>query len=349
MSSRDPDPPVRDFSSTELSRIQRMLSQPLKRELVKTRSGHGGMGVQYIDGATAISLCNEIFGFDGWHTQICEQKTEYCQEKKKNSDRWFVGCSAIVRVELKNGTFHEDLGFGEAINTKGRGMAIQKAKKEAVTDAIKRAARQFGNGLGNCIRLDWYKKAYKKGEDFQGMQKQGYEGDDALENPNEAGKKKKPKPPPPAASPPAVAPPPPPEEKSPLPPAKPAQKENQKPGAPHQPSPPNQRADPAPAFGVSTSKVKNENRAPAAKRFGKSASPTPPDAQAPPAFGAPKKAGAGRKFGKPPTPAVSAALVAKPATSAPIAGARFGVAKRSRPDASGGEPAPKKFRKRPSV
>jgi len=30
-------------------------------------------------------------------------------------------------------------------------MAIEKAKKEAVSDALKRALRQFGHALGNCV------------------------------------------------------------------------------------------------------------------------------------------------------------------------------------------------------
>ncbi|KAJ2811667.1 DNA repair protein rad52, partial [Coemansia sp. 'formosensis'] len=41
-------------------------------------------------------------------------------------------------------------------NAKSLGMAYEKIKKEAVTDAIKRAMRQFGNALGNCV----YDKEY---------------------------------------------------------------------------------------------------------------------------------------------------------------------------------------------
>ena len=37
-------------------------------------------------------------------------------------------------------------------NTRNKHEAIKKAKKDAVTDARKRALRIFGNGLGNCVR-----------------------------------------------------------------------------------------------------------------------------------------------------------------------------------------------------
>jgi len=126
-------------------------------------------------------LANDIFGFDGWKSQIINSEIDFAREKQKNSDRWFVGVSVIVRVELKNGSYHEDLGFGEAINIKGRGAALQKAKKEAVTDATKRALRVFGNGLGNCLRLKWYQDALKKGKSFEDLQEESYRQGDLLD------------------------------------------------------------------------------------------------------------------------------------------------------------------------
>lgn len=67
-----------------------------------------------------------------------------------------MGISVIMRVTLRDGTFHEDLGYGHIENCKGKAAAFEKAKKEATTDALKRALRQFGNVLGNCI----YDKQY---------------------------------------------------------------------------------------------------------------------------------------------------------------------------------------------
>lgn len=37
-------------------------------------------------------------------------------------------CTALVRVELKDGTYHEDVGIGDAIGST-KGMVIDKAKK----------------------------------------------------------------------------------------------------------------------------------------------------------------------------------------------------------------------------
>jgi DNA repair and recombination protein RAD52 len=54
-------------------------------------------------------------------------------------------------VTLRDGTYHEDIGYGHIENCKGKAAAFEKAKKEGTTDALKRALRNFGNVLGNCI------------------------------------------------------------------------------------------------------------------------------------------------------------------------------------------------------
>lgn len=51
---------------------------------------------------------------------------------------------------------NQDIGYGHIENCKGKAAAFEKAKKEGTTDALKRALRNFGNVLGNCI----YDKEY---------------------------------------------------------------------------------------------------------------------------------------------------------------------------------------------
>lgn len=45
----------------------------------------------------------------------------------------------------------KDVGYGHIENCKGKAAAFEKAKKEGTTDALKRALRNFGNILGNCV------------------------------------------------------------------------------------------------------------------------------------------------------------------------------------------------------
>lgn len=43
------------------------------------------------------------------------------------------------------------MGYGHIENCRGKAPAFEKARKEAVTDALKRALRNFGKVLGNCL------------------------------------------------------------------------------------------------------------------------------------------------------------------------------------------------------
>lgn len=53
-----------------------------------------------------------------------------------------------MRVTLQSGLSHEDCGSGEGIND-SKIKAHETAMKCAVTDAMKRAARHYGERLGN--------------------------------------------------------------------------------------------------------------------------------------------------------------------------------------------------------
>ena len=62
-----------------------------------------------------------------------------------------MGSSATVRVQLKDGAFHEDVGYGTSEGMRSKALSVEKARKEAVTDGLKRALKSFGNILGNCL------------------------------------------------------------------------------------------------------------------------------------------------------------------------------------------------------
>jgi len=75
------------------------------------------------------------------------------QCEKDDRGRWNIGYLATVKVTLRNGVSHEDCGSGDGIN-ESKVKAHEKAMKSAVTDAMKRAARHFGERLGNGKAMD---------------------------------------------------------------------------------------------------------------------------------------------------------------------------------------------------
>ncbi|KAJ8693851.1 DNA repair protein rad52, variant 2 [Pleurotus ostreatus] len=155
----DPTPSYMDLSqatAAKIATLQAKLNKKLGPEYISQRPGPGGgPKLTYAEGWKIINLANEVFGFNGWSSNIVSLTTDYIDTHEEGR-RHNVGVTAIVRVTLRDGVFHEDVGYGVIENAKSKGAALDKCKKEAVTDAIKRALRNFGNLLGNCL----YDKAY---------------------------------------------------------------------------------------------------------------------------------------------------------------------------------------------
>lgn len=140
--------PFISYSDEEISRITKALNKQLGPEFISKRKGPGYNNVQYLEGWKAINLANKIFGPNGWFTELKNFQVDYIDDRGGSIS---MGISAIVRVCLKDGTFHEDIGYGSIDNCRTKSAAFEKCKKEAVTDGMKRALRQFGNALGNCL------------------------------------------------------------------------------------------------------------------------------------------------------------------------------------------------------
>lgn len=139
-----------EYTLEEREFLQKELEQKLGKEDIASRPGPSGNQVHYIETWRAIELANKIFGFNGWSSSIMEIKEDYVDQKDTDG-RFNAGVSAIVRITLKDGAFHEDIGYGASDNQKNKGAAIDQAKKTAVSDGLKRALRNFGNALGLTI------------------------------------------------------------------------------------------------------------------------------------------------------------------------------------------------------
>ncbi|KAF8800620.1 hypothetical protein BYT27DRAFT_7116857 [Phlegmacium glaucopus] len=147
---------VSEETAKKIASLQVKLNQKLGPEFISQRPGPGGgPKLTYAEGWKVINLANEVFGFNGWSSSIVNLNTDFV-DLIEATGKYNVGVTAIVRVTLRDGTFHEDIGYGLLENGRQKGAALDKSKKEAVTDAIKRALRNFGNVLGNCL----YDKSY---------------------------------------------------------------------------------------------------------------------------------------------------------------------------------------------
>lgn len=153
--NQQPAQRMSEYTAQEIATLQSRLEKQLGPEYLSARAGPSGQKVHYIAAEKVITLANEVFGFNGWSSSIQNIQIDFVDEHPQTF-KISVGLSVIVRVTLRDGTYHEDIGYGHIENCKGKAAAFEKAKKEGTTDALKRALRSFGNVLGNCI----YDKKY---------------------------------------------------------------------------------------------------------------------------------------------------------------------------------------------
>ncbi|KAL7799048.1 hypothetical protein V8C37DRAFT_145873 [Trichoderma ceciliae] len=154
-------PRIAEWTAKEIATISSRLDKQLGPEYISSRAGPGGSRVHYLTAEKVIGLANEVFGFNGWSSSIQNIQVDFADENPQ-SQRVSIGLSVIVRITLRDGTYHEDVGYGSIENAKGKAMAFEKAKKEGTTDALKRTLRNFGNVLGNCIYDQDYVKQVTK-------------------------------------------------------------------------------------------------------------------------------------------------------------------------------------------
>lgn len=132
--------------------VDKFLSTKPLRSEVSTRKGPGGMKLSYMGGDVVTKTLNECFGYDGWSLEV-KDKTQL-DPIKDDKGRYHVAFTATVRItHRRTGAFREDCGAGDAID-KSLASASGNALKGAVTDAMKRAARHFGEKLGNSLYHD---------------------------------------------------------------------------------------------------------------------------------------------------------------------------------------------------
>ncbi|KAL5524236.1 CDC36 [Sanghuangporus sanghuang] len=147
---------ISESSAQKIAMLQAKLDKKLGPEYISQRPGPGGnMKLTYAEGWKIINLANEVFGFNGWSSSIVNLNTDFI-DYNEETKKFNVGVSAVIKVTLRDGVYHEDVGYGMLEGSRSKGAALDKCKKEAVTDGIKRALRNFGNLLGNCL----YDKQY---------------------------------------------------------------------------------------------------------------------------------------------------------------------------------------------
>ena len=128
---------ISEETAKNIATLQAKLNKKLGPEFVSQRPGPGGgPKLTYAEGWKIINLANDVFGFNGWSSSIVSLSTDFI-DHLEDSNRYNVGVSAIVRVTLRDGVFHEDVGYGSLENFKGKGPALDKVRSGSLVTALK--------------------------------------------------------------------------------------------------------------------------------------------------------------------------------------------------------------------
>jgi len=144
-----------------------VLAYELDSSRIKSRS-KGNVSLSYLEGFDVIETANKIFGYGNWSYNI--SKLEQVSQEQNHNQNNVICYKAVVNVTVHDLTHsksvtREDVGFGTGI-AKTLADAHEGGAKEAVTDAIKRTLRSFGNQFGNSL--------YDKSRNHQPQNRQQY-------------------------------------------------------------------------------------------------------------------------------------------------------------------------------
>ena len=143
-------PQITPYTAAQIATLSSRLEKQLGPEWISSRPGAGGARVYYLEAFKVIELANEVFGFNGWSSSIQNIQIDFVDENPQTG-KISLGLSVIMRITLKDGTYHEDVGYGHVENMKGKAAAFEKAKKQGASDGLKRTLRNFGRVLGTCL------------------------------------------------------------------------------------------------------------------------------------------------------------------------------------------------------
>ena len=131
------------------------MSKPLAASRVKKRTDGRGGSLSYLETHDVIRTANEIFGFGQWGHEIIELRalpgiTVHNKDGKAGVQ---VGYVCIVRLAVEGCVVTSGVGFGDAVEYRESApvTAHELAAKEAESDALKRALKNFGDQFGLAL------------------------------------------------------------------------------------------------------------------------------------------------------------------------------------------------------
>jgi DNA recombination protein Rad52 len=145
---------TQEFESPSVSEIRKALDAKIPGNAVAEREGGGGRTLSYLEGWYVIDRLNKVLGQGNWGYDMTYERLFDTSSDGKFEAAYIAKVSLWARFpnqasRYENTTF-EDVGYGDG-KDRNRGKAHESAIKEAVTDGIKRCAKNLGMSMGLAL------------------------------------------------------------------------------------------------------------------------------------------------------------------------------------------------------
>jgi len=137
-----------------MSDIRKQLDANIPQDVIATRQGGGGKSLSYLETWYVIDRLNQVLGQGNWG--YSSEVSKVFEGKSANSYGEVFATSYIAKVNLnvkigEQWANFEDYGYGDGTDKSNPGKAHELAVKEAVSDGLKRAAKNLGRSMGLAL------------------------------------------------------------------------------------------------------------------------------------------------------------------------------------------------------
>lgn len=136
--------------------IRAELDAKIPREAVSEREGGGRTKLSYLEGWYVIDRLNKVLGQGNWSYQTEEMRLVFSDEVNEKQVAHYVAKVTLEfslpgQEQSQQRTYFSDYGYGDGSDKYNPGKAHELAVKEAVTDGLKRCAKNLGMSMGLAL------------------------------------------------------------------------------------------------------------------------------------------------------------------------------------------------------
>lgn len=132
--------------------IRAKLDENISKSDITSRQGGAGKTLSYLETWYVIDRMNQVLGQGNWGYQTAklDKVFEGQDGQGRFTTSYIATVSLFATIDGKTVVF-SDVGYGDGTDKMSAGKAHELATKEAVSDAVKRCAKNLGRSMGLAL------------------------------------------------------------------------------------------------------------------------------------------------------------------------------------------------------